>query len=337
MGSVLVTGGAGYIGSHAVKALTRAGQSVVVLDNLVAGHREAVGPVPFVQADIADTETVRQTIRQYDVSAVMHFAALLSVGESVSHPGRYYQVNVAGALSLLDAMVSETVRHLVFSSTCAIFGQPLETPIPEDHPTQPISAYGETKLAVERALGHYERAHGLRAIRFRYFNAAGADPEGEIGEDHAPEIHLIPNAIRAADTGAVLDIYGDDYPTPDGTCQRDYVHVSDLATAHVLALEALQSGGPSTAYNLGNGRPYSVREVVSAVERVSGSLVHTRTADRRPGDPAVLYASSDRAKRELRWAPQYEDIDAIVGTALRWHRSHPKGFATAPSVDQVFA
>jgi UDP-glucose-4-epimerase GalE len=229
-------------------------------------------------------------------------------------------------------MVSESVNHLVFSSTCAIFGNPIETPIPEDHPTRPINAYGETKLAVERALEHYERAYGLKSIKFRYFNAAGADPEGGIGEDHSPEIHLIPNAIRAAEKGEALEIYGDDYPTPDGTCQRDYVHVSDLSSAHLLALEALQSGASSTAYNLGNGRPHSVHEVVSAVERVSGSRVEFRVGDRRAGDPAVLFASSDRVKEELGWQPQHAEIDVIVGTALRWHRSHPDGFEAASGV-----
>ena len=327
MASVLVTGGAGYIGSHAVKALRHAGHDVVVLDNLIAGHRQAVAGVPFIHADIADTDTVRDTIRQYDVSAVMHFAALLAVGESVLHPSKYFRVNVGGTLSLLDAMVSESVGHLVFSSTCAIFGNPIETPIPENHPTRPINAYGETKLTVERALEHYERAYGITSIKFRYFNAAGADPDGQIGEDHSPEIHLIPNAIRAAETGKIMDIYGDDYPTPDGTCQRDYVHVSDLSSAHLLALEALQAGAASTAYNLGNGRPHSVREVISAVERVSGSDVQARIVDRRAGDPAVLYAASDRVKQELGWTPHFEDIDAIVGTALRWHQSHPRGFA----------
>ncbi len=327
MGAVLVTGGAGYIGSHAAHALRAAGRDVVVVDSLQAGHREAVSGLPLVTADIADTATVRETIRRYRVTAAMHFAALLSVGDSVAAPARYYDNNVRRTLALLDALVSESVGLLVFSSTAAVYGEPLRIPIAEDHATRPINPYGETKLAIERALPYYERAYGLRAVRLRYFNAAGADPRGQIGEDHRPEEHLIPRALAAAGGGPPLVVFGDDYDTEDGTCRRDYVHVSDLADAHVLALAALEAGGPSGVYNLGNGRAFSVRDVVAAVERIAGSRVRRELGPRRPGDPAVLLAASGRARAELGWEPVHEDLDVIVETAWRWHRSHPRGYA----------
>ncbi len=259
----------------------------------------------------------------------MHFAALLSVGESVREPVRYYRTNVEGTLSVLDAMVSESVTRFVFSSSAAVYGDPVQTPIAEHHPTRPINAYGETKLALERALPHLERAVGLRSIRLRYFNAAGADPDGELGEDHHPEVHLIPRAIQAVSGGPPLDVFGDDYPTSDGTCIRDFIHVTDLAQAHVLALKALESGAPSTTLNLGTGRPSSVADVLASVERVSGRPVPARAVPRRPGDPAVLFAASDKARRELGWRPHYEELDVIVGTAWRWHQTHPHGFAGA--------
>ena len=326
MGAVLVTGGAGYIGSHAAKALRAAGHEVVVLDSLFAGHRQAVCGGPLVEADIADTEVVRDTVRRYHVTSVMHFAALLSVGESVSAPARYYANNVVKTLTLLDALVAESIEQLVFSSTAAVYGEPETTPITEDHPTCPINAYGETKLAVERALRHYGAAYGLRAVCLRYFNAAGADPDGEVGEDHHPEEHLIPRTLAATTGGPSLGIYGDDYPTEDGTCLRDYVHVSDLAAAHVQALSALESGSSSAVYNLGNGRGFSVREVIAAVERVTGSRVPHDVQPRREGDPAVLLASSARARTELGWAPRHEELDVIVETAWRWHQAHPGGY-----------
>ena len=331
MSAVLVTGGAGYIGSHAVRALCEAGVAVVVLDSLVAGHIEAVEGVTFVQAEVADTAVVRKTIQRHGVTAVMHFAAFLSVGESVSAPARYYANNVGQTLQLLDAAVQEGVAHFVFSSTAAVYGMPLDTPITEEHPTQPINAYGETKLAVERALPHYERAYGLRSVRLRYFNAAGAQPSGVIGEDHRPEIHLIPRALDATTgSGDPLEIFGDDYPTDDGTCRRDYVHVSDLADAHLLALRKLESGSASATYNLGNGRAYSVREVVASVARVTGRAVDHTFAPRRPGDPAILLASSDRARDELGWTPRFEQLDEIVRTAWAWHRDHPDGYQSRP-------
>ena len=326
MGAVLVTGGAGYIGSHTVRALRDAGMDVVVLDSLVAGHREAVPDVPLVEADISDVGVVRETIRRYGVTAAMHFAAFLSVGESVRAPAIYYANNVAKTLALLETFVQESVERLVFSSTAAVYGEPRETPIREDHPTEPINAYGETKLAVERALPHFARAHGVRSVSLRYFNAAGADPSGLIGEDHDPEFHLIPRTLGAVTDGAMVDIYGADYPTPDGTCVRDYVHVCDLADAHVLALRGLEAGKVSGAYNLGNGYGYSVKDVVAAVDRVTGGKVRSRVVARRAGDPAVLLASSAQARSKLGWSPRFEEIDVIVRTAWDWHRSHPNGY-----------
>lgn len=335
MSTVLVTGGAGYIGSHAVKALVQGGHEVVVYDNLSAGHREAVfavaarvprGRVRFVDGDIRDTARLSDTLLESGADAVMHFAALLSVGDSVRDPIGYYDTNVRGALSVLQSMIASGTRYFIFSSTAATFGDPIQTPITEDHPQRPINAYGETKLAVERALPHYERAYDIRWTALRYFNAAGADPDGILGEDHAPEIHVIPRAIDAALGRDSFAIYGTDYDTPDGTCLRDFIHVTDLASAHVLALDALRNGAESTAYNLGNGRPTSVREVVSSVERVTGKPVPAGTSGRRPGDPAVLYASSDKIKRALGWKPAFEDIDVIVDTAWRWRAAHPAGY-----------
>jgi UDP-glucose-4-epimerase GalE len=328
--SVLVTGGAGYIGSHAVKALLGAGHQVVVYDNFSAGHRAAVRAAgaggDLVEGDVRDTGLLTRTLRARGIQAVMHFAASLSVGDSVRDPIGYYRNNVTGALSVLESMVAAGVGVFVFSSTAAVFGNPEETPITERHPTRPINPYGETKLAVERALPHFEGAYGVRFASLRYFNASGADPDGALGEDHEPEQHLIPRAVDAALGRATFQIFGDDYETPDGTCLRDYVHVTDLAAAHVLALEALASGAASAVYNLGNGRPTSVRAVVEAVERVSGRPVPLTTGPRRAGDPAVLFASSDRIKRELGWRPQFEDIDTIVRTAWRWRAAHPNGY-----------
>ncbi len=323
---MLVTGGAGYIGSHAAKALSRAGYRVVVFDNLVAGHREAVKYGELVVGDITDVAAVTAAIERHDVSAVMHFAAFLDVGESVREPVKYYRNNVVGALSVLEAMAARSVKQFVFSSTCATYGEPIETPMAETHPQRPINSYGESKLAVERALPHFATAYGIRSVALRYFNAAGADPDGEIGEDHAPEIHLIPRAIEAATGGRGLQVFGDDYPTPDGTCLRDYIHVTDLADAHVRALEALAGGGESAAYNLGTGVPHSVREIISAVEQVTGRKVPWTLAPRRAGDPAALYARAEKARSALGWTPRVSDIGSIVGTAWEWHRTHPGGY-----------
>ena len=331
MSAVLVTGGAGYIGSHAVKSLVRAGQRVVIYDNLSAGHLAAAeaagGPdTELVAGDIGDTGRMIDVFRAHGVSAVMHFAAWLSVGDSVRDPIGYYRNNVAGALSVLEAMAAAGVRHFVLSSTAAVFGNPEETPITEEHPTRPINPYGETKLAIERALPHFDRAYGIRSIALRYFNAAGADPDGELGEDHDPEYHVIPRALDAAWGRVTFQIFGNDYETPDGTCLRDFVHVTDLAAAHLLALDALRAGAATSVYNLGNGRPTSVRDIIEAVERVTGRRVPYTTGPRRPGDPAVLIASSDRIKRELGWTPEYEDVATIVRTAARWREAHPHGY-----------
>ncbi len=325
--TVLVTGGAGYIGSHAAKALSRAGHRVVVYDSLVAGHREAVKYGEFVQGDILDLSTLRSTLQRHAVDAVMHFAAFLDVGESVREPAKYYRNNVGGAMTVLEAMAAEKVATFVFSSTCATYGEPIETPITESHPQRPINSYGESKLVIERAFPHYERAYGICAIALRYFNAAGADPDGELGEDHAPEIHVIPRALDASAGGEGLKVFGDDYPTPDGTCLRDYIHVTDLADAHVRALEVLATTRASGAYNLGTGQPQSVRDVISAVERVTGTRVPWTLAPRRPGDPAILFAAAGKARAGLGWAPKLPSLDDIVRTAWTWRQAHPRGYA----------
>jgi UDP-glucose 4-epimerase len=328
MSGVLVTGGAGYIGSHAVKALLARGERVVVYDNFAAGHREAVTrATAVVDGHIHDIDAVRNALVIHKLDAVMHFAAWLSVSESVGNPASYYHNNVVGTLAVLQGMVDAGVHHFVCSSTAAVFGNPEQTPITELHPTRPINAYGETKLAIERALPYYDHAYGLRSVALRYFNAAGADPEGELGEDHAPEIHVIPRAIDSALGRGRFQIFGEDYATPDGTCLRDYIHVTDLASAHMLALDALRSGARSTVYNLGNGRPTSVRDVVDAVADVTGRKVPWEAAPRRQGDPAILFASSDRIKRDLGWQPKFEDLRVIVETAYRWRTAHPNGYA----------
>jgi len=329
--TVLVTGGAGYIGSHTAKALRLAGYRVVIYDNLSAGHRDAALGAPLIEADIRDVDAVRRALRDSGASAVIHFAARLAVAESVSDPIGYYRNNVDGALATLEAMAAERCRHFVFSSTCAVYGEPLETPIRESHPTAPINAYGQTKLAVEHALPHFERAYDIRSIRLRYFNAAGADPEGDLGEDHSPEIHAIPRAIAAAQGGAPFEIFGEDYPTPDGTCLRDYVHVVDLADAHVRALRRLEADGPSATYNVGTERPSSVRDVLACVERVTGRKVAQASAARRPGDPAVLFASAQRIRADLGWVPRRPELEMIVADAWQWHSTHPRGFVAAPT------
>ena len=324
--NVLVTGGAGYIGSHAVKALRAAGHQVVVFDSLSAGHRGAVGDVHLIEGDVRDPGAIRAVLREHRVSEVMHFAGLLSVGESVREPIRYYDHNVRGSLSLMDALVAEGVKKLVLSSTCAVYGEPVTMPIDERHRTNPINSYGESKLVIERALRHYGTAYGLRSISLRYFNAAGADPDGMIGEDHTPETHLIPRAIDAACGGPPLEIFGGDYGTGDGTCERDYVHVVDIANGHLRALTGLDSGATTRVYNLGAGRPYSVREVVRKVERVMGRKVPAKMAPRRSADPAVLCASADQIERDLGWRPIYTNLEEVIDTAWNWHKNHPKGF-----------
>ena len=327
MSRVVVTGGAGYIGSHAVRALVDAGHDVAVLDDLSAGHAQSVpNNVPLVKAAIHDHEAVHKLLVDHRADAVMHFAAWLAVGESVRKPIEYYKNNVSGTLGVLEAMRDAGVKRFIFSSTCAVYGEPETVPMTETLPKRPINAYGETKLTIERALPHLERAHGITFVALRYFNAAGAHPDGTIGEDHADEVHLIPLAIRAANGGTPLKVFGEDYPTPDGTCLRDYIHVCDLADAHIRALEWLERGGASGAYNVGTGTPHSVKSVIDTVGRVVGRPVAWQSAPRRPGDPAVLYASSDRAQRELGWTPQYADLEVIVRHAWQWHSTHPKGY-----------
>ena len=333
--AVLVTGGAGYIGSHCVKSLLAGGRQVVVLDDFSAGHRGACdalatiaapGQLTVIEAGIGDTATVEATCRQHGIDAAMHFAAWLSVGDSVTDPAGYYRNNVTGSIGLLDGLSRAGVTRLIFSSTCATYGEPQRVPIDETHPQQPINAYGETKLAVERALPHFETAYGLRSIALRYFNAAGADPDGLLGEDHAPEIHIIPRAIFAARGTDTLKVFGEDYPTADGTCLRDYIHVTDLADAHVRALESLERGGQSARFNVGTGTPHSVKEVIDAVGRVAGRAVPYTVGPRRPGDPSTLYAANGAIRSALGWTPRYADLDAIVGTAWRWFEAHPNGY-----------
>jgi len=320
--SVLVTGGAGYIGSHACKILARAGYRPVVFDNMSRGHREAVRWGPLVEGNLADRGRLTAALVEHRVSAVMHFAAYAYVGESVADPAIYYRNNLGGTLSLLDAMREAGIGKIVFSSTCATYGTPDDVPIRETAPQLPVNPYGETKLAIERALRWYGEAYGLRSVSLRYFNAAGADPDGEIGELHQPETHLVPLVLQAAlGERAQIDIYGTDYPTPDGTAIRDYIHVQDLAEAHLGALEHLADGGESVALNLGTGRGHSVREVVRVAEAVSGRPIAWRDTARRPGDPPVLVADPSLAAELPGWRARVSDLETILRTALAWHMS----------------
>ena len=323
---VLITGGAGYIGSHAIREFQDAGHKVVVLDDLSKGHRAAVPrDVLFVEGDLSDPQAQARALD--GVEAVIHFAAFLSVGESVAQPGKYYQNNTVKALSLLNAMVERGIKRFIFSSTCATYGTPVRVPIDENHPQDPINPYGASKRAFERALLDYSRAGLVRAIALRYFNAAGCHPDGSLGEDHNPEEHIIPLAIDAAlGRRPGLTIFGDDYDTPDGTCIRDYIHVTDLGRAHVLAMNALDAGEPYRYYNLGSENGYSVREVIKAVEKVSGHAVPATVGPRRPGDPPRLVASSAKIRSELGFTAQHSDLETIIDTALRWRRDHPQGW-----------
>ena len=320
MSTILVTGGAGYVGSHACKALAAAGHTPVTYDNLSRGHREFARWGPLEIGDIADAAKLDSAFARHRIDAVMHFAALAYVGESVEQPALYYRNNVGGTLELLEAMRRAGVKLLVFSSTCSTYGVPERMPITEDLPQQPINPYGMSKLVVERVLRDYEPAYGLRSVALRYFNAAGCDPDGEVGEEHDPETHLIPRVLMAAD-GMLphVDVFGTDYPTPDGTCLRDYIHVADLADGHVRALSYLQRGGASTAINLGTGRAFSVREVIAAAERVTGRRIPVHEGPRRAGDPPVLVADATRARLVLGFAPGFTEIEPIVATAWRWH------------------
>ena len=317
---VLVCGGAGYIGSHMAKWLAAHGVEPVVLDNLSTGHREAVRFGPLVEADLLDPASLDAAFAAGPFEAVMHFCARSLVGESVQQPLAYYQNNVAGTLNLLQAMQRHGVDRIVFSSTAAVFGEPVAATIDEDHPKTPINPYGASKLMVERMLADAAQAYGLRSVTLRYFNAAGASADGDIGEAHTPETHLIPNVLRAAlGDGSRLKVFGDDWPTPDGTCVRDYIHVDDLAQAHWLALDHMAAHGGAHAFNLGNGRGFSVREVIAAAEAASGRTVAFDIAPRRAGDPAVLVAASDRAREVLGWAPRHADLAEIIDSAWRWH------------------
>ncbi|MBC8122829.1 MAG: UDP-glucose 4-epimerase GalE [Gemmatimonadaceae bacterium] len=318
---ILVTGGAGYIGSHVVLALEEAGFAVLVLDNLHHGHREFVSPDLLLTVDLEDRQGLAALFARYPIEAVVHMAAFAYVGESVRRPELYYRNNIYGTLCLLEAMVAADVRTIVFSSTCATYGEPEEIPLSENHPQRPVNPYGATKLAVERMLGDFGAAYGLRSVIFRYFNAAGAHPHARIGEDHNPETHLIPLVLDAAlGVRPHVTIFGEDYDTPDGTCVRDYIHVCDLADAHILGLKYLLAGHPSRTFNLGNGNGFSVRKVIDTVEQVSGQSVQVRVGARRPGDPAILVGSASRARQILGWKPQYPDLETIVATAWNWHR-----------------
>ena len=319
---ILVCGGAGYIGSHMARWLSKRDIRVTVLDNLSTGHRAAVRWGELIEADLLDPASLDRAFDGHRFDAVMHFCARSLVGESMLDPYGYYASNVSGTLNLLRAMRRHDVARLVFSSTAAVFGQPQSDRIAEDHPTQPINPYGASKLMVERILADAATAYGLRSVALRYFNAAGASPDGEIGEAHDPETHLVPNALRAAlGRGPGLKVFGDDYPTPDGTCIRDYVHVDDLADAHLRALDYLDKRAGAHAFNLGNGQGFSVREVIAAAEAVSGHPIPYTVEARRSGDPAVLVASSDKAREHLGWQPAYTTLEPILETAVRWHRA----------------
>jgi UDP-glucose 4-epimerase len=325
---LLVTGGAGYIGSHAVKKLLAAGHQVIVFDNLSKGHRAAVGGATLVEGDLRDELVLTRILRDEGIDAVMHFAALAQVGESVQHPAIYYGNNVIGTWNLLEAMRSAGVKRLVFSSTTATFGAPASMPIHERLRQQPINPYGFSKLVVERMLDDYAAAYGLGFAALRYFNAAGASPDGDIGEDHTPESHLIPIVLQVAlGQRPSITIFGNDYPTPDGTCIRDYVHVEDLADAHLLALAHIQPG-QGLKLNLGIGRGYSVQEVIDSCRKTTGHPIPTAFGPRREGDPPELVADSTLAKQTLGWKPRYDSIEKIVETAWNWHRTHPQGYAS---------
>ncbi len=320
--AILVPGGAGYIGSHTVKALARAGYKPVIYDHAPAERRQGAKWGSDITADLADSARLGAVIREHSIDAVVHFAAFCLVGESVSFPEKYYWNNVVNSLRLLDAMVAAGVKRIIFSSSAAVYGDPEKVPIPEDHRKLPVNPYGESKLAVERALHWYGNAHGVKSVALRYFNAAGSD--GELGEGHDPETHLIPLVIQAAlGQRREVEVFGTDYATPDGTAVRDYIHVTDLAQAHVLALKYLEAGGESTALNLGTGKGNSVREVISSVGKLSGNRVPHRESPRRAGDPPILVADPSRARQVLKWTPEHSSLDEIVQSAWNWHSRKP--------------
>ena len=326
--AILVCGGAGYIGSHAVHALIEKGEQVVIVDNLQTGHRSALNPkAKFYEGDIRDASVLDKIFTENKVEAVIHFAANSLVGESMEKPLLYFNNNVYGMQVLLEAMVRHGVDKIVFSSTAAVYGEPKRVPIHEDDETCPTNTYGETKLTMEKMMKWVSRANGVRYVSLRYFNAAGALPDGSIGEDHATETHLIPLILQVP-TGRRdhITVFGDDYPTPDGTCLRDYIHVVDLADAHVLALEYLRKGGASDIFNLGNGQGFSVKEMIAAAEKATGRSIKVEIGARRAGDPAQLIASSEKARSVLGWKPQFTDVEQVISTAWRWHEHHPHGY-----------
>ncbi len=325
--AILVTGGAGYIGSHTAVELLDQNEEVVIVDNLQKGHKGAILGGKFYEGDLRDDAFLDKVFTENDIEAVIHFAADSLVGESVVEPLKYYNNNVVSTLKLLSKMKEHGVNKIVFSSTAATYGEPESIPILESDKNNPTNPYGETKLAVEKALKWADNAYGIKSISLRYFNAAGAHISGKIGEDHTPESHLIPIILQVAlGKREAISIFGDDYETPDGSCIRDYIHVTDLAQAHILALKKLRNGGDSAVYNLGNGKGFSVKEVIEIAREVTGEKIKAVVADRRPGDPAILIASSDKIQKELNWQPQYNDLRTIMETAWNWHKNHPNGF-----------
>lgn len=325
--AVLVTGGAGYIGSHTVAELIDAKEEVVVVDNLSQGHRQALLGGKLYVGDIRDAEFMETVFKENDIESVIHFAAYSLVGESMQNPAKYYDNNVYGTQRLLEIMKKYGTKRIVFSSTAATYGEPQTVPIEETAPTQPTNTYGETKLSMEKMMKWFDAAHGIKYVALRYFNAAGAHHSGRIGEDHSPETHLVPLILQVPlGKREHVSIFGDDYPTEDGTCIRDYLHVSDLADAHLLALERLRSGGESSVYNLGSGKGFSVKEMIDVARKVTGHPIPAVLEPRRAGDPAVLIASSAKAKRELNWSPRRDNLEEIVESAWNWHRQHPDGF-----------
>jgi UDP-glucose 4-epimerase len=330
MSNILVTGGAGYIGSQVVRELLRQNRQPVVFDNLQTGHRTAAKGVFFIEGDLSDQKKLKEAFQSHPIEAVMHFAADCSVGESIQNPTKYFNNNVKNSIHLVEIMEAFNIRKFIFSSSAAVYGEPNTVPIREDHPCHPMNPYGETKWIFEKILQAYHEAGKLDFFSLRYFNAAGADPDGKFGEDHSPETHLIPLVIKAALDETSVSIFGTDYPTPDGTCIRDYIHITDLAHAHLLALKKLEHEGISGIYNLGNGNGFSVREVIETVRRISGRKVASVDTARRPGDPARLVASSKKIREELEWVPSFPDLETIVETAWKWHKNHPKGYDDKP-------
>ena len=326
--AILVCGGAGYIGSHAVHQLVKKGEEVVIVDNLQTGHRDAVNPAArFYEGDIRDAAVLDRIFNENRIGAVLHFAANSLVGESMQKPLKYFNNNVYGMQVLLEAMVRHQIDKIVFSSTAAVYGEPKRVPILEEDETNPTNTYGETKRTMEKMMKWVSRADGIRYVSLRYFNAAGALDDGSIGEDHSPETHLIPLILQVPlKKREYITVFGDDYATPDGTCLRDYIHVIDLADAHVLALEYLRRGGESNIFNLGNGRGFSVKEMIEAAKKATGQDIKVEMGARRAGDPAQLIASSEKARRVLGWNPQYTDVEGVISTAWKWHQSHPEGY-----------